>query len=470
VPERQFRLSRLVNHATAGDEHDSGSKCGIACPSNPYKLHNEVSAIRVSSQGIPMIYQVVVPDLGATGDGMKLTAWMVKPNDFVRSGSPLFAVTTDKADVEVEAFRDGYIRKILVDADSSVTLGTVVAVLADSLDESVADSSQHGTAGSPFRCQKEFAKGHGSDASEQANSSSESGRVLASPLARRIAQERGIDLGSVRSASEEGKIHKRDILTAAPRPEDHRQTAELESQNRRVARRVPLARMRKAIAERTTRSKADVPHFYVTAVVDVSDVLEFLKHAAALSHEKGWSKPSLTDVVLRAAAMALQLSPQLNASFQGDEIVYFEDVHIGLVVALAEGVMVPVIANADRMDLYALAATRRQLQEKTMAGKLSEAELTGSTFTISNLGKYGVENFVAVINPPEAAILAVGSAKKRPSMWGGQIVPRVEMMVTLSVDHRLVDGVAAARFLNEFKNTIENPLKLALDGHSIHSK
>jgi pyruvate dehydrogenase E2 component (dihydrolipoamide acetyltransferase) len=213
-----------------------------------------------------------------------------------------------------------------------------------------------------------------------------------------------------------------------------------------------------------------VPHFYVTAVVDVSDALDFLKHAAALSQEKGWSKPSLTDVVLRAAAMALRLSPQLNASFQGDEIVYFEDVNIGLVVALADGAILPVVAHADRKDLYTLAATRRRLQEKAMAGKLSKAELTGSTFTISNLGMYGVESFVAVVNPPEAAILALGTARKRPSLWEGQIVPRDEMTVTLSVDHRLVDGVAAAGFLNEFKNIMENPPKLALDSAAIHSK
>ena len=447
--------------------HSSNTE--LRAPLNPYRLHNEILAIRLSSLGMPMIYEVVVPDLGATGDGMKLTEWLVKPNDFVRAGSPLFAVTTDKADVEIEAFRDGYIRKILVDADSAVTLGTVVAVLADSLEESLADSSPHGTEESPVTPPQEFAKSRAAIVSEQECENRETARVLASPLARRIAQERGIDLASVLSAREGGKIHKRDILTAASRDEDYERAAELEGQNRHVVRRIPITSMRKAIAQRTTSSKMDVPHFYVTAIVDVSDALEFLKHAAALSQKKGWSKPSLTDVVLRATAMALQLSPQLNASFQGDEIVYFQDVHIGLVVALADGVIIPVVVNADRKDLYALAATRRQLQEKAMAGKLSKAELTGSTFTISNLGKYGVENFIAVINPPEAAILALGTAKKRPSVREGQIVPREEMMVTLSVDHRLVDGVAAARFLNEFKNIVENPLELAFDSASIHS-
>lgn len=410
-----------------------------------------------------MIYEVVVPDLGATGGGMKLTAWLVKTDDFVRAGSPVFAVTTDKADVEVEAFRDGYIRKILVDVDSSITSGTVVAVLADSLEESLADNFPLGAAESRvIRNSQEMAKGRPALAPEPKCAGPESGRVLASPLARRIAHERGIDLASVLSTSDRGMIHKRDILEAASRHEDRTPAAELENRNQRGMRRIPLSPMRKAIAARTARSKADVPHFYVTAVVDVSDALEFLKRAAVLCLERGWSKPSLTDVALRATAMALRLCPQLNASFQGDEIVYFEDVRIGLVVALAEGVILPVIADADRKDLCALAATRRQLQEKALNGKLSKAGLTGSTFTISNLGMYGVESFVGVINPPEAAILALGAARKRPSLREGQIVPRDEMTVTLSVDHRLVDGVAAARFLNEFKNIVENPAQLTL--------
>lgn len=412
-----------------------------------------------------MIYKVVVPDLGATGDGMTLTTWLVKPNDFVRAGAPLFAVSTDKADVEVEVFRDGYIRNILVDIDSAVTLGTVVALLADSLEEPLADSSPHKGEESPATPPQGFA-GSRLAASREECPKPVADRVLASPLARRLAQESGVDLASLPGAREGRKISKRDILTASTRDEDSKRAAELDGQNRPVVRRIPLTSIRKAIAQRTTTSKMSVPHFYVTAVVDVSDTLGFLKHAVALSQKKGWSKPSLTDVVLRATAIALQSSPELNTSFQGEEIVYFQDVHIGLVVALAEGVIVPVVAHAERKDLYALAATRRKLQERAMSGKLSNAELTGSTFTISNLGMYGVENFVAVINPPEAAILAIGTAKKRPCVREGRIVPRDEMTVTLSVDHRLVDGVAAAKFLNEFKNVVENPLNLVFDSAS----
>ena len=416
-----------------------------------------------------MIYEVVVPDLGATGDGMQLTAWLVKPNDFVRAGSPLFSVTTDKADVEVEAFRDGYVRRILVDVGSPIRLGTIVAVLADTLEESLDDDSP--AADSPITGDSQgIAQGYAALRLQQECPSLESGRVLASPLARRIAQEKGIDLVSVLSASEGGKIHKRDVLSAVTRREDRNPTADFERQNGCMTRRIPLTPMRKAIAARTVRSKAEVPHFYVTAVVDVSDALEFLKQAVVFGVEKGWSHPTLTDVALRATAMALRLSPPLNASFRGDEIVYFEDVNICLVVALAEGVILPVVANADRKDLYTLAATRRQLQERAMNGKLSTEELTGSTFTISNLGMYGVESFAGVINPPEAAILALGTARKKPAVREGQIVPRDEMTVTLSVDHRLVDGVTAARFLGEFKSIVENPLRLALDSTSIQSK
>ena len=161
--------------------------------------------------------------------------------------------------------------------------------------------------------------------------------------------------------------------------------------------------------------------------------------------------------------MALRQTPQINASFQGDEILYFEDIHIGLVVGLSEGMLVPVIRHADRKNLYTLAATTRRLRDKATAGKLSESELTGSTFTISNLGMFGVDSFFAVINPPEAAILALGSVRLQPAVWEGQVVPRELMTATLSADHRLVDGITAARFLGEFKEILENPIRLALE-------
>jgi pyruvate dehydrogenase E2 component (dihydrolipoamide acetyltransferase) len=418
-----------------------------------------------------MIYKVIVPDLGATGSDMTLTAWLVKPNDFVAAGSALFAVTTDKADMEVEAFRDGYIREILANVGSRVSVGTVVAILADSLEEPIADvlsSQTESESPHPHRSEA-MMEGPGYPQQQRSTESPESGRVVASPLARRLAREMGIDLASVFAKSKSDKVQSRDVLNVASGSQGPQRLSEVAPPSQHVARRIPVSPMRKAIAERTKLSMSDAPHYYMTAVVDVSDTLKFLEQAGALCLKTGSIKPSLTDVALQAVAMTLRRVPQLNARFHGDEIVQFDEVNIGIVLALDEGIIVPVVSGADQKSLYALAATRRQLQEKGKAGKLSNKELAGSTFTVSNLGSYGVESFTAVINPPEAAILALGTARKRPSVYRGKIAARDEMIVTLSVDHRLVDGVAAAQFLNELKSIMENPASLALDSTTTHS-
>ena len=415
-----------------------------------------------------MVSKVVIPDFGATDDDVVLDEWLVKPGDFVKAGTPLFLVTTDKAIVEVEAFRDGYIREILVSEETVVPVGEAVAIMADSMEEPLGDVSP-----------PEPREATEPKAEQQRIEDTAPGRVLASPLARRIAKEMGINLSSVKGTGEGGQIHRRDVLAAAethtvPEPE-----ATPPAHAEGAIRRVPVSPMRRAIAERTTRSKAEAPHFYVSAVIDMTEVQAFRKQVAALAEKippqsafagvdacesgEGGISPSLTDVAIRAAALALKQTPQLNASFQGDEILYFEDIHIGLVVGLSEGMIVPVIRHADRKNLYTLAATTRRLQDKATAGKLSESELTGSTFTISNLGMFGVDSFFAVINPPEAAILALGAVRPQPAVWEGKIVPRELMTATLSADHRLVDGITAARFLGEFKEILENPIRLALE-------
>jgi len=300
-----------------------------------------------------------------------------------------------------------------------------------------------------------------------------------------MVQELGINLSSVKGTGEGGQIHKRDVLAAAKTHAVSEPETTPPAHAEGVIRRVPVSPMRRAIAERTTRSKAEAPHFYVSVVIDMTEVQAFRKQVAALAEKippqsplckiplnppfsKGESgevgiSPSLNDIAIRAAALALRQTPRLNASFQGDEILYFEDIHIGLVVGLSEGILVPVIRHADRQNLYTLAATTRRLRDKATAGKLSENELTGSTFTISNLGMFGVDSFFAVINPPEAAILALGSVRLQPAVWEGQVVPRELMTATLSADHRLVDGITAARFLGEFKEILENPIRLALE-------
>ncbi len=398
-----------------------------------------------------MVSKVVIPDLGASGGDVALDEWLVKPGDFVKTGSPLFVVTTDKAIVEVEAFRDGYIREILVPAGETVPVGEAIAIMADSVEEPLEDVSPQEP--------KEATETKVDQRSVEAKTE----RVLASPLARKIAQERGIDLSSVKGTGEGGRIRKSDVLASTKTQEEEAEEATTSAHAEDAVRRTPVSPMRKAVAERTLRSKTEAPHFYVSAVIDMTEAKAFRKQAVALAEENGWTSPSLTDIAIRAAALVLKQTPQLNASFQGDEIFYYEDIHIGLVVGLSEGMMVPVIRHADRKDLYMLAATTRRLQDKATDRKLSESELTGSTFTISNLGMFGVDSFVAVINPPEAAILALGAVRKQPAVWKGKVVPRELMTATLSADHRLVDGIKAAQFLGEFKEILENPIRLALE-------
>jgi len=389
-----------------------------------------------------VISKIVIPDLGATDADVVLDEWLMKTGDFVKAGMPLFVVTTDKATVEVESFRDGYIRDILVAAGSTISTGETIAIIADSMEEPVGETSS-------------FKTSEAVKPKEDQLLMDKPDRVLASPLARRIAQKQGIDLLSVKGTGLGGRIQKRDVLTAVEaNPKVHTEN---------VIKRIPVSPMRKAIAKRTLRSKTEAPHFYVSVVVDMTNAQAFRKQAVAVAEKNGWVSPSLTDVIIRSAALALKQTPQINASFQGDEIFYYEDINIGLIVGLSEGMIVPVIRHADRKNLYTLAATTRSLRDKANAQKLSNNELSGSTFTISNLGMFGVDHFIAVINPPEAAILALGASKLMPAVWEGQVVPRELMTATLSADHRLVDGETAARFLNEFKELLENPIRLVLE-------
>jgi len=404
-----------------------------------------------------VISKVVIPSLGATGGDVTLGEWLVKSGDFVKAGTPLFSLTTDKAEVEVEAFRDGYVREILVEPGSMVSLGTEVAIIADSMEEvplgrgdakpsSLANPSQEAD---PVR------EGGADEYTVRK-------QLLVSPLARRVARDRGIDLAKVKGSPVSGRIHQRDVLAAM----DGEQLSAAYEQGPFGAsgsiRRTPVSSMRRAIAERTVRSKSEAPHFYVTMVIDMTGALDFLRTTREMSQEDGRSAPSVTDLAIYAAALALRRVPQINASFHEREILVFEDINIGLVIGLSEGVIIPVIRQADHKSLASIAAATRQLREKAAGGGLSSADLAGGTLTISNLGMFGVDSFIPVINLPEAAILALAAAREQPAVWNGQIVPRMLMTVTLAADHRLIDGIAAAQFLNEFKQVLENLPRLGL--------
>lgn len=395
-----------------------------------------------------MISEIVLPELGATGGGIRVVEWLVEVGDTVETGQPIFSVETDKALVEVEAFRSGFLRQILVGPDTQVAPGTPVALLADSMDEDLAQTPE--TPAQPVVERETRPAGESRAAVRPAGE-----RILASPLARVVAGKLGVDLARVNGTGLEGRIRKCDVEKAAA-------LLPSKSAPESQAGIVPLSPMRKAIAERTCLSKTQIPHFYVSAEIDMGSVQEHRLRAVELAIERNWARPTITTFMVRAACMALREVPQLNASYQGDTIRCYDDIHIGLVVGLPGGMMVPVIRHADQQDIYTLAATMHQLQTRTEAGELSSAELAGSTLTISNLGMHGIDAFIAVINPPEAAILALSAIRSRPAVFNDQVVPRPLMNATMSADHRVVDGIEAARFLGAFKKLLENPHRLVV--------
>ncbi|MDX1435398.1 MAG: dihydrolipoamide acetyltransferase family protein [Anaerolineales bacterium] len=392
-----------------------------------------------------------MPDLGATGGDARLEAWLVQPGESVQAGQPLFVVVTDKATVEVEAFRGGVLREIKVAAGQDVPLGAVVAMMADSLDEPLPEDqgpAQGGRDQARQSDQPEYAAGNGGSA----------GRVRASPVARRLAVEAGIDLGALSGTGRQGQILRRDVEEAiralsAGQAEAVKDAIPAE----------PLSAMRRSIAARTVQSKQEIPHFYAGAVIDMAEAVAFRQEVVRRAEVHGRSKPTITDLCLRAAALSLAAFPALNASFINNAIVSHPEINIGFVVGLQEGMLIPVVRQADRLGLYQLAAESKRLKAAAEAGQLRADDITGGTFTLSNLGMLGLDWFAPIINPPEAGILALGAVKERPAVVDGQLAARLQMDVTLAVDHRLVDGVVAARFLAAYKDVLENPLDLVLE-------
>ena len=395
-----------------------------------------------------MISKVIIPDLGATGDDVTVMRWLVEPGEKVQAGQPLFLVETDKATVEVEAFREGLLRRIMVEAGDTVSLGSVVALMADSmeepLDEDLATGPSISVESRPVERQVEIAV--------QGQK-----RTLISPVARRMAQSEGVNLVAVRGTGRQGQILKRDIEKLVTPAEPYVElTFGVRSE--------PVTPMQQAIATRTSQSKAEAPHFYADITVDMSGALVTRREAVEWAREKGWAPPTITDLCLRAAALSLGDFPTLNASFQGEKIHYYTAVNIGLVVGLnTGGMLVPVVRAADKLNLFTLAAVTRRLKERAGKNALSDGEMGGGTFTISNLGMYGLDSFTAVINPPQAGILALGAVNDRPWVVEGAIVPRPVMKASLSVDHRLVDGIVAARFLAAWREMLEKPSRLTLE-------
>lgn len=424
-----------------------------------------------------MAIKVEMPKLSDTMDEGVIAKWNVEEGDEVESGDIIAEVETDKATMEVEVFDAGTILKILAKEGDAVPLGQVMAVIgeegediSDILED--AESGSEGTAGEDDKeeeadQQEEKDKEKDQEISEEesqededldqketsaSTGSAEDGRIKASPLARKMAEDQGITLADVEGSGPQGRIIKRDIESYEPAEAPAAATVSREDKEIRVS------QMRKTIARRLSESKFSNPHYYETISVDMQAVWDARKQLNEVSE----TKISFNDIVVKTCAAALRRHPEINSSWHGDKIVQHGDVNIAVAVAVDEGLLTPVINNTDQKGLEQLQIETRELAEKARERKLQPEEMEGSTFTISNLGMFGIEEFTAIINPPNACILAVGAIREVPVVENGEVVAGKRMKMTLSSDHRIVDGAMAAQFLNTLRQMLENPLGIVL--------
>lgn len=367
-----------------------------------------------------------------------IQAWLVEPGQQVEVGDPLAEIETEKAVVEYASEVAGTVVELLVDEGMTVEVGTPIAVILEPGERP--DAGESAIPG--------LTRDLPPDLPTPAD------RLFASPLVRRLAQERGIDLTGLVGTGPRGRIVRRD-LDKIPAPAPSVATAPTARPEPEV---VPLSRMRKAIARRLTESKTSAPHFYVTAHCRVDRLLDARQQLNEVSERK----LSINDFVLKAVAGALVEVPKANAVWGGDHILRHRTVDLGVAVAVEDGLVAPVVRDVDQLGLAKLSETVADLAERARAGRLQQPELEGGAFSVSNLGGYGVDEFSAILNPPQSGILAVAAAKPQPVVDQGQLAVGTVMTVTLSVDHRVIDGALAAEWMAAFVRRVENPLSLLL--------
>jgi pyruvate dehydrogenase E2 component (dihydrolipoyllysine-residue acetyltransferase) len=405
-----------------------------------------------------MATEIKLPRLGQGMESGTIVKWLKSEGEKVEKGEPLYELDTDKVTQEVEADASGVLLKIAI-AEGEVEVGKTIAVIGEQGEEIAASGSDDGQAESSPAPAREEEREREPEASAQTTeikqpAPSGDGRVKASPLARRIARERGVDLGSVAGTGPEGRVVAEDVertaASAAPRPAAP-VAAVAPTEGVEVEQ---LSSMRKTIARRLTEAW-QAPVFQLSLSVDMGRALDLRRRLVEL-HGDG-VKPTISDLLTKVCAAALLRHRAVNALYKGDTVELYPTANIGIAVAVPKGLIVPVIPSCERKSVAEIAAERAALVERARAGKLQQADLDGGTFTISNLGMYGIEQFVAVLNPPQAAILAVGATEDRVVVVDGEIVVRPRMEITLTCDHRAVDGATGAEFLRDVKSFLEEP-------------
>jgi pyruvate dehydrogenase E2 component (dihydrolipoamide acetyltransferase) len=406
-----------------------------------------------------MATELTLPRLGQGMESGTIVRWLKSEGDRVEKGEALYELDTEKVTQEVEADASGILLKILAQEGDEIEVGKRIAVIgeegeevpaaeaeaeaAQAVDEDAREEGSLGEAPEEERDRRREAAAEQA-AQEEQPARTNGGRLKASPLARRIARERGIDLRALTGTGPEARIVAEDVERAAATP-THAPVAAAPLE----AEVVKLSSLRRTIARRLTEAW-EAPAFQITMSADMT-------RALALRERLREAGVTVTDLLVKLAAIALLRHRELNAHFAGDELRIFPNAHVGLAVATERGLLVPVLREAERKPVTELAVERKQLVDRARMGKLAQEDLDGGTFTISNLGMYGVEQFVAVLNPPQAAILAVGAIQQLPVLEEGEFAPHPLMSMTLTCDHRAVDGAKASEFLRELKTLVEEP-------------
>ncbi len=421
---------------------------------------------------------VLMPRLSDTMTEGVIASWNKNIGDTVKKGEVLAEIETDKATMELESYKDGALLYQGAKAGEKIQVNDLLCIIGkEGLDvEAIVAAAKGGGTAAPQQQEEKTSEAEPQTKTPAASQSAtpqkpvvNEGRIIASPLAKKLAEEKGIDLRYVKGSAENGRIVKTDIDNYKPGEQTSQSQVPVEDSKQKEPVQVapagqvsfdevPVSQMRKTIARRLAESKFSAPHFYLTMSIDMDSAVASRIKLNDLSKVK----ISFNDMVLKAVAMSLKQHPKVNSSWLGDKIRYNHHVNIGVAVAVEEGLLVPVVRFADTKSLSQIAAEVKDFAQKAKDKKLQPSDWEGSTFTISNLGMFGIDEFTAIINPPDACILAIGGISQVPVVKNGQIVPGNVMKVTLSCDHRVVDGASGAAFLQTLKNLLEEPLRMLI--------
>lgn len=468
VGEKGEDISDLLKEIEGGSNAAPAESSKEEAPSTSAAPQEEIDTSSIDAE------VVTLPKMSDTMEEGVIASWLKEVGDAVAEGDILAEVETDKATMELESYNEGVLLYKAVEAGNAVAVDGVIAIIGEKgadvdllLKAQAQKSSGNSSSESSAAPEPTASAAPSPSKAPEISSSSENGRVKASPLAKRLAQDKGIDISLVSGSGDGGRIIKRDVENytpqAAPAPVATSVTkADSPAINlpaivgEERSEDVPVSQMRKSIANRLSESKFSAPHFYVTMEIEMDNAIAARKSMNEISPVK----ISFNDIVVKATAAALRQNPTINVSWMGDKIVKHHHIHIGIAVAIPDGLIVPVVRFTDNKAISHISAEVKELAQKAKDKKLKPEEFSGNTFTISNLGMFGVDEFTAIINPPDACILAVSGIKETVIVKNGEMKPGNVMKVTLSCDHRAVDGASGAAFLKTLKTLLEDPVRL----------